>query len=334
MQQISTIGIGAVAERAGVSVGTVSNYFNKPELLAEATAERVRTAIDDLGYVRNTSARALRVGKSDMVGLLVLDIGNPFFTEFVDGAESVATEIGYATVLGNSREQADNEARYLDLFQEQRVSGVILAPIGDIHPRLDQLREGGIPSVLIDDGADLESFCSVAVDDRIGGELAVNHLIERGCRRLLIVTGPRRIHQAHARIDGAVSRGRAAGIPLDLVHAEAFTAAAARACVSELLASGEAPFDGIFAANDVMAMGALQAVHEDGLVAPRDVAIIGYDDIAYAAALSPALTSVRQPTREMGMEAMRLLIEEMQGQPDHAHHRTLFKPTLVQRETT
>lgn len=328
------MGIDAVAKRAGVSVGTVSNFFNRPELLAEATAERVGQAITELGYVRNTSARALRVGKSDMVGVLVLDIGNPFFTEFIDGAELVATEQGYATVLGNSRENPANEARYLDVFERQRVSGVILAPIGNVHPRLDELRKSGISSVLVDDGANLEDFCSVAVDDRIGGELAMSRLLERGCKNVLVITGPRRIHQAHARVDGAIERARRAGISVQSTYADAFTAPAARDVVSHALARGRsARFDGIFAANDIMAMGALQAVHQHGLNAPADVAVIGYDDISYAAALSPALTSVRQPTREMGAEAMRLLIEELQERPSHAHHRTLFKPTLVARET-
>lgn len=329
---ISETGITAVARHAGVSVGTVSNFFNRPHVVAPRTAGRIQAAIDELGYRRNSSARDLRVGRSRSIGLLVLDIGNPFFTEFVDGAEEVAASNGLTVMLGSSKENADKERSYLDTFQEQRAAGLIIAPVGDVHARLDALRRDGTPTVLIDDGSDLGDYCSVAVDDRRGGRLAIAHLGDLGRRNILITSGPAHIHQAQARLEGAVAEARRRALDHTIIHTDAYSTAAARGAVSAHLRSNPASrFDAVFAANDLMAVGAMLALHDLSLTVPDDVAIVGYDDIPYAEALSPSLTSVRQPSREMGIEAMTLLLEEISGSDTHAHHRTLFKPTLQAR---
>ena len=331
---MGNVRVADVARSAGVSAGTVSNYLNQPELLAPETIQRVRAAIDELGYVRNVSARSLRTGRASSVGLLMLDISNPFFMEFVDGAEAVALAAGYAAILGNSRESAATEARYLDVFAAQQVSGIILVPVGNARKRMTQFRDAGTPCVLIDDADDLDDFCTVAVSDRLGGGMAIRHLVSVGRRDLVVLTGPRRIHQVHARVEGAIESARAAGASITEVRATAFTTNAAWKAMSGALAARPANgFDGVFAANDVMAIGALQAIHEAGLDCPGDIALVGCDDIAYAGALSPGLTSIRQPAREMGAEAMRLLVEEMTGVEGHYHHRVVFKPSLVRRET-
>ena len=333
--KISEIGITAVARRAGVSVGTVSNYFNRPQVVAERTAQRVQAAIEELGYVRNSAARDLRIGRSRSIGLLVLDIGNPFFTEFVDGAEEVAARNGLTVMLGTSKENADKESSYLDTFQEQRAAGLILSPVGDVHSRLEALRQEGTPTVLIDDGSDIGDFCSVAVDDRRGGKLAIGHLGELGRTNVLIASGPERIHQVRARLDGALTEARRRNIEATTIHAEAYSTAAARSAIhAHIHSHPEHRFDAVFAANDLMAVGAMLALHDVGRTVPNDVAVVGYDDIPYAEALSPTLTSVRQPSREMGIEAMTLLLDEISGSKSHAHHRTLFKPTLQARESS
>lgn len=332
---MSDIGISDVASRAGVSVGTVSNYFNRPELLAVATADRVRDAIHELGYVRNSAARDLRVGRMRSIGLLVLDISNPFFTDFVEGVERVANDAGLAVILGNIKEDATKEAAYLDLFQEQRVAGVIFSPIGDVSAQLQALRRQGTPTVLVDDDPGLIDICSVAVDDATGGAAAISHLYETGRRRILILSGPRRIHQARARIDGAVNRAAELQIEVTVIEVDAFSPAAARAAVEALLRGGVAPFfDGLFAANDVMALGAMQALHENGLKIPEAIGVVGYDDISYAAALSPSLTSVRQPSERLGARAMELLLDEVYHPQSHVHQRVTFAPELHARQTT
>jgi LacI family transcriptional regulator len=332
---MSDTGISDVAAKAGVSVGTVSNYFNRPEILAENTARRVRAAIDELGYVRNFAARDLRRGRARSIGLLVLDISNPFFTDFVEGVERVANEAGLAVILGNTKEKAAKEAAYLELFQEQRVAGVILSPIGDVSDRMEALHRQGTATVLIDDSPGLTGLCSVAVDDATGGAVAVSHLADTGRRRILIISGPARIHQAHARIEGAIHRAKELHLHVRVVVVDAFSASAARAAVSELLStSRELPFDGIFAANDVMALGALQALHERGVAVPGQVGLIGYDDISYAEALSPSLTSIRQPSQLMGARATELLLDEINDPETHHHERITFRPELKYRQTT
>lgn len=333
--EIGDTGITAVARHAGVSVGTVSNFFNRPEVLAPNTARRVKAAIQELGYVRNSSARDLRVGRSRSVGLLVLDIGNPFFTEFIDGAEEIAARNGLTVMLGSSKENAEKEATYLDTFQEQRVAGLILSPVGSVQERLDILRSEGTPTVLIDDGSDVGDFCSVAVDDQRGGRLALTHLGELGREKILIASGPTHIHQVHARLEGAMLEARRRNLTAEIIYTEAYSTEAARAAIAAYIqAHPDDQFDAVFAANDLMAVGAMLALHDVGRSVPDDVSVVGYDDIPYAEALSPSLTSIRQPSREMGAEAMTLLLEEVAGSAAHAHHRTLFKPSLRVRESS
>jgi len=144
------VSVRDVAVAAGVSVGTVSNVLNRPDRVAGATVERVNAAIADLGFVRNDAARQLRAGRSRSIGLVVLDVSNPFFTDVARGAEQRAAEEGLSVLLGNSDESSSRERGYLDLFEEQRVHGVLISPIADDLPRLRRLRERGIPVVLVD----------------------------------------------------------------------------------------------------------------------------------------------------------------------------------------
>lgn len=332
---MSDVGISDVASMAGVSVGTVSNYFNRPEVLADSTAHRVRQAIHELGYVRNSAARDLRVGRMRSIGLLVLDISNPFFTDFVEGVERVANEAGLAVILGNTKENAAKEAAYLDLFQEQRVAGVILSPIGDVSAQLGAFRKLGVSAVLVDDAPGLMDLCSVAVDDSTGGAEAISHLAATGRKHVLILSGPSRIHQARARIEGALRKAADLRLQVTVFEVDAFSASAARAAVDRLIHDRGGPFfDGLFAANDVMALGAMQALHENAVAIPEAVGVVGYDDIIYAAALFPSLTSVRQPSDRMGAQAMELLLDEINHPASHQHKRVTFTPELHPRQTT
>src|ERR1700744_452173 len=158
---MAAVSVRDVALRAGVSVGTVSNVMNRPDKVSAATIESVQRAISELGFVRNDAARQLRAGRSRAVGLVILDVGNPFFADLARGAEDQAARAGFSIILGNSDEKADREATYLDLFEEQRMHGVLISPFGDITARLLRLRERGIPAVLVDRTTQDESFSSV-----------------------------------------------------------------------------------------------------------------------------------------------------------------------------
>src|SRR3954464_13726786 len=184
-----SISVRDVAERAGVSVGTVSNVLNNPDKVASATSERVLAAIEDLGFVRNDAARQLRAGHSRSIGMIVLDVRNPFFTDVARGAESTAADAHLSVLLANSDERSDREAAYLDLFEEQRVRGILITPVGDVLPRLEQLRSRGIPCVLVARLARTKGFSSVSVDDESGGAIALTHLAETGRRHVAYVGG-------------------------------------------------------------------------------------------------------------------------------------------------
>ncbi len=330
------VGVKDVAAAAAVSVGTVSNVLNRPEKVSADVVARVHSVIDQLGYVRNDVARQLRVGHSSTIGLVVLDVRNPFFTDLARGAEDEAAERGLSVILGNSDENTDREAGYLDLFEEQRVRGILISPYGEIGPRLRRLREAGTPAVLVDRPAGEERLSSVSVDDFGGGYLAAQHLLARGRRRLLFAGGPGDIRQIVERRRGAQAAVDAvAGAALAVFTTPASTVADGRA-VGEYV--GALPPtsrpDGIFAANDLVAFGALQSLmFTVRLRVPDDVAIIGYDDIDFASAAIVPLSSVRQPSLLMGRTALRILLDEVDD-PNRAPQNVVFEPELVERAST
>lgn len=327
-----------VAERAGVSIGTVSNVLNNPALVAESTRERVLEAIAVLGFVRNESARQLRAGRSRTVGLVVLDVANPFFTDVARGVEDLASECGAAVILCNSDEDADKEARYLDLLEQQRVQGVLITPVRGVDDRLQRLRDRGTPVVLLDRRAPRRDQCSVAVDDELGGRLAVEHLIEVGHARIAFVGGPPTIQQVCDRLLGA--RRAAEEILGDsdvvtVVATESLNVASGRAAGRTVLDTPAARRPtAVFCANDLLALGVLQEMTSSGTRVPHDMAIVGYDDIDFASAAAVPLSSVRQPRQQLGRAAAGLLFEEASGSPDHVHQQLVFSPTLVVRESS
>jgi len=332
-----TTSIRDVARLAGVSVGTVSNVLNKPDEVSADSIARVQKAISELGYVRNDAARRLRAGVSATVGFVVLDGQNPFFAEVVRGAEDEASKNGIAILVGNTDEDLRREATYLDLFEEQRVRGVLISPYGDINQRLQQLKERDIPAVLVDrinvDGR----FSSVAVDSVAGGQIAAQHLIDTGRRRIAFVGGPFDIRQVRDRLAGA----RVAVDNSDYdVEIEVITTTALT--VDEGVVAGrriverprQARPDALFAANDLLALGLLQSLQLDGkLLVPSEISLIGFDDISFAAAAAVPLSSVRQPSRMIGQTALRVLMEESEDS-SLIPRQTVFRPELVVRAST
>lgn len=325
-----------VAAHAGVSVGTISNVLNHPEKVSPRTIEKVHAAIDELGFIRNDAARQLRAGRSNTVGLIVLDARNPFFTDVARGAEDRATAEGLSILLGNSDENSARESTYLDLFEEQRVHGVLISPYGDITTRLARLRSRGIPAVLVDRSSADSTFSSVSVDDVAGGSLAVNHLIEQGGRRIAFVGGPIGILQVADRLSGA-ERAVAShdGVTLEVIPVAALSVIEGRAAGTDILnrTPAERP-DAIFAANDLVALGVLQALAMQGkLAVPEQMKLIGYDDIDFASAAVVPLSSIRQPRALIGQTALEILIEEARD-PSMQARQVVFQPELVVREST
>lgn len=326
-----------VAERAGVSVGTVSNVLNRPERVAETTRAQVLDAISELGFVRNSSAAQLRAGTSRSLGLIVLDLANPFFHDVARGVEEVAEEAGYAVILCNSDDEPSREDRYLQVLEEQRVRGVLITPIETSSERLDALRRRGTPTILVDRHDPRVNCCSVAVDDVVGGELAGACLLGRGHRRIVYVTGPLGLRQCADRLSGLRRAVVAAGLDpqrsVTVVEVAALNARTGYEAVRRLFDDG-VEATAVFCANDLLALGVLRAAVSTGRRVPDDVALLGYDDIDFAADAAVPLSSVRQPRLQIGRTAAQLLIEECDFPDTHAHQQVMFKPELVIREST
>ncbi|MEV7968593.1 substrate-binding domain-containing protein [Sphaerisporangium sp. NPDC088356] len=333
----STVSIKEVAAQAGVSPGTVSNVLNRPHKVAAETRSRVEQVIRELGFVRHGSASTLRAGHSRTIGLSVIDIGNPFFTDVAAGVEDVASELGYAVILGNSSGDRVKEERNLRVFAEQRVRGLLITPSDEDPARLDVIRDRGISVVLVDHPAHRPDQCSVAVNDITGGRTAAGHLLDGGAARLAFVTGPLTIRQCLDRMSGAEQAIAAAGLDpasaLEVVEMPAMNARAGQRAAEKLVAGGRLP-DAIFCANDLLALGLLRGLLQAGLRVPHDVALIGYDDIDFAAASAVSLSSIRQPTYKLGRIATELLLDECDNPESHAHQQIMFQPELVAREST
>jgi LacI family transcriptional regulator len=337
VERRATAGVKDVAAAAGVSLGTVSNVLNKPHLVSAATRAKVEQTMLELGFVRNESARQLREGSSRIVAYVMLDAGNPFFTDVAKGVEEAAEAAGLAVFLCTSNESADREAAYLDLLQQQRVRGVLITPVDLEGSRLSRLPELGTPLVVVDRLVSDEKHCSVAVDDILGGDLAATHAIELGHERIAFVGGPPNIGQVRDRLEGARRAVQRAGLPEDALvemRTAALNVSEGRAAGQRLagLPAGRRP-TAACCANDLLALGLLQQCVGLGVRVPDDLAIIGYDDIEFAAAAAVPLTSVRQPRQLLGRTAAELLLDESSN-PEHMHQRVTFTPELVVRRST
>ncbi|HWJ09169.1 MAG TPA: LacI family DNA-binding transcriptional regulator [Nocardioides sp.] len=334
-EQGRSVSVKDVASAAGVSVGTVSNVLNRPEKVSPATLEHVQRVIGELGFVRNDAARQLRAGTNRAIGMIVLDVRNPFFTDVARGVELRLGEHRRPLILGSSGQDADRESTYLDLFEEQRVSGLLISPVGKVLPRLRRLRERGTAVVVVDRRTGSREFSSVAVDDVRGGRLGAAHLLESGRTRLAFLGGPQGLTQIKHRLRGIESVvADHAGASLRFVETGTMDADAGRQGAESLLAlpASERP-DAIFAANDLVALGVLQALTLAGVRVPDDVAILGYDDIDFAASAAIPLSSVRQPREEMGEVATDLLLAAI-ADPRAQVRDIVLEPELVVRRST
>ncbi|GLY79831.1 LacI family DNA-binding transcriptional regulator [Actinoallomurus iriomotensis] len=327
------VSIRDVAMRAGVSVGTVSNVLNRPNLVAEATRERVRAAIGELGFVRNESARQLRQGRSRTLGVVVESLGNPYFTDLARGAEAAMNTDGFDALWCTSDGSAAKERRCLDFLEEQRVSGVIITPVGLDAGRIAELRDRGLSVVVLDRRA-YDGVCSIRVDHVAGGEIAVDHLTSRH-RRLAIVTGPLVAEPITDRYEGAVAAARRAGVAEEhlttLVQGD-LTPTSGMEAARRLLELDPLP-TGVFCANDLLAIGLVNALLRTGVKVPEEISVVGYDDIELAGTSVVPLTTVRQPRHELGWTAAELAVAEAGTAEGHEHRGLALSPSLVVRES-
>jgi LacI family transcriptional regulator len=326
--------IGDVAQRAGVSPATVSRVLNGSGAVSPERAVRVREAAAELGYTPSGPARALRQQRTRVWAAIVADIQNPFFTSMVRGVEDVALAEGHRLVLGNTDEDLEKEAAYLDIAVAEQMAGVVIAVASARDSRLDVLIDRGIPVVAVDRRPErhADQVDSVVVDNQLGARQATEHLLAAGATRIACITGPTRVSTASERLAGhqaALKARRVAADPALVVRAD-FKEDGGYAATRTLLSAKKRP-DALFVANNLMTLGALRAVQEAGLRVPDDLLLVGFDEAPWTTLVTPQLTVVAQPTHEIGRQAARLLAT---GSRDLPPRHVVLPPTLLIRASS
>lgn len=337
---MSRPGIRQVAARAGVAVGTVSAYLNHPDRVSAERARRIAEAIDELGFVPSSAGRQLRLGVSSLIGYLSPDVSNPHFSEIAQEVEYRAERLGMTVFFAHSHGDREREDAYLEAFEQRQVRGILVSSFQPIEARLAAMRERGTPSVLVGRRACDELQPSVSIDDVSGGRQAGEHLIANGCRRLAFVGGPLPVQQVADRLEGMRSAAVGASVPPpEVIEVAERSIAVGRAVGAALAArpAAERP-DGVFAANDVLALGVLQALVAGGVSVPGEVALVGYDDNEFAEASLIPLTSVRARHDDFGAAAVDLLFEAIEHgtgpRADGATSQRVYEPELIVRESS
>lgn len=324
--------ISDVAERAGVSVATVSRWLSGQRV---RSADAVRQAVEELGYTPNVLAQSLKSGRRGAIGVVVPDISNPFFAAVVKGLEQASRSLSYRLLLANSDESNEREAEILDDLKG-RVDGFILAPAHEQDRAPLELAQAGVPAVLLDrEVTGGEPFDVVVVDNVGGAAAAAQHLASLGHSAVAMINGPTDTTPGRERRQGFVSALESAGVELapecDLTGD--FRENSGRNLTLQLLALPKPP-TAIFVANNLMTVGALEALRDMRIHVPRDVSIVGFDDLALGSLLQPPLTCVSRPDIEQGALAMRLLLSRIVDRRDDPPRRIVLDTQLVVRGST
>lgn len=323
-----------VARRAGVSTATVSYVLNGTRFVSEALRERVMAAARELQYEPNAAARTLRSNRSATIGLLVSDLHNPFFTEAIRGIEDVAQARGYTVILTNSAEDPVRESACLRALRARHVDGLILAPAGGRYAELEALLAANVPLVFLDRKVPGLNAAAVTLDNETAAQAAVSHLIELGHQRIGMIAGRSRLSTTLERQDGYRRALAEAGLTVDeTLVIEGGSTIEGGATAADALLQRSAPPTAVFVANNLMTIGALMVIERHGLSVPDDVALVGFDDFAWADVLRPRLTTVAQPLYEIGETAAELLLSQLAGLLTEPRQVTL-PGTLIVRDSS
>ena len=319
--------IKAVAERAGVSVATVSRVLNNNPTVASELATRVMRAVEETGYRPNGIARSLRTRTTKTLALLITDISNPFFAEMARGVEDTAVRAGYSILLCNTDEDRQKETTYLDLANAAPVAGVILSP-HDRTADISRLQRDKLPVVVVDRPLGIATDF-VGVRSFEGARTATRHLFEGGWERPACITGPRSAYTAAARLRGYLAAIREqSGVQL-YRHAD-FKSESAKSAAASLL-DGDCPPDAILTANEPMGLGVLAELAERGLRVGHDIGFITFDDAPWAPFVHPPITVISQPAYDIGARACELLLGVIQSGEPLAPRKIMLDTKLIVR---
>jgi LacI family transcriptional regulator len=323
-----------VAERAGVSVTTVSHVINNSRPVNPQTRHRVEEAMQTLGYQPNVLARSLRRGVTHTIGVILPDSTNPYFAEVVRGIEDTSFDQGYSVILCNSDNDLDKERHYTNVLVEKQVDGIIFVAAGLSSENIYALQVRGVPLVLVDRHVPEVLVDNVLTDNLLGGRLATNHLIELDHRIIGCISGPKGVRLSSERIDGYRQALKSAGISLDprMIVEGDFQYQSGYEGSKALFNQQPSP-TAIFACNDLMAIGVYRFAHENNLNVPEQLSIVGFDDVRLSAYTNPPLTTVHQSKHEMGSKAAKLLMERIADQ-DLETRQEILATNLIIRGST
>jgi DNA-binding LacI/PurR family transcriptional regulator len=325
-----------IAREANVSQSTVSRVLNNNPRISEATRKRVKEAMARLGYAPNAAARTLITGRSNLIGLVVSNITNPFYPEVIEAIVATAADHDYNVILCNTQESLKLQTAYLELLIEHQVDGAILtSSLLDTEGLLAQVATDRIPLVMVNRTVDGLRVDSVHIDNAGAGRLVARHLVDLGHSAIAFVGGVEATSTDRARLTGLRTEMDALGVALPdeyVVHHE-FTRSSGYDLTKRLLALPERP-TALFCADDLIALGAMDALFDAGLRVPEDVSVVGVDDVPAASLRQVALTTVRQPTAEMGRRAVQLLLERVLSGPDGEPIEIVLRPRLIVRRTS
>ncbi len=326
--------IREVAQKAGVSVTTVSHVLNQTRFVSKDTEKRVLSVMQQLNYRPNTLARSLRRGETFTIGLIIPDSSNPFFAEVARLIEDKAFNAAYSTILCNSDNNLEKERQYAEVLLNKQVDGIIFMASGDEITSIAEVVDRKIPAVVVDRLLDQIEVDSVISDNFQGGFLATQFLLESSYRNIAIIRGPSNVTPSARRMDGYLQamHDRCLSIDPSLIKNGDFHPPSGYQAARELLSQANKP-DAIFACNDLMAIGALKAAYDLGFSVPDDVAIMGYDNIELASYSQPALSTIAQPIQSMAERAVRILLERMENPQNPIKREVLSNQILVRSST-
>jgi len=322
-----------VAKRANVSTATVSRVLNDFPGVREKTKARVRRAIAEMNYIPNPNARSLRVGRSRLFGLIVSDVNNPFFPELIDAFESLAASQGIEVIFTHTNYDPARLHSSIRRMVERGVDAIAVMTSEVAPEALQQAVRAGLPLVLMNQGDLGEKYPNVLVEYATGFGEALEHLLSMGHRDIGFIAGPKTLHSAQRRKEAFRSALRAHGLTVrrEWIATGDMRVEGGRSAMEELLRCQPRP-TAVLASNDLMAVGALQAAHEAHIRVPRELSIIGFDDLPIAAMLHPALSTIRHPRREVAARAFACLQQALRG--EKVERLEPLHPHLVLRHST
>jgi LacI family transcriptional regulator len=317
-----------VAKQANVSLGTVSNVLNRPSQVSEEMRQKVRKAIDMLGFIPNSGNRAA-AKEQKIIGLILPLSNNPFYEELAQGIEDGVAKSGLRVLIGYSREDEAIEMHLLTSMVDAGFKGIILTPVGARNQVFEKFIEDNVRVGFISQTDDHVEQCSVSIDQVRGGYIGIEYLAGLGHKKILWVSGPTHHHQSNQRFVGISEAAKEFGVQLSVMSSPSLDFLSGEHIAPQIIEAGLP--DAIFAGNDSLALGIMNYFYKQGIKVPEDVSVIGYDNVAYAESALVPLTTVSQTPYQLGFTMGGQMIAEIESTVDHVHQHVIFQPQIVER---